>query len=112
METGTLDWVDSRYTTRSRSGAITVTTTAQGLPVAVRLTDSAMGLGADTLAARILALCGEGRIAAGVALREAVAAQGVGDEVLDMMGLATVEDLARAQSADDARACAPHSWLR
>lgn len=55
---------------------------------------------------------GEGRIAAGVALREAVAAQGVGDEVLDMMGLATAEDLARAQSADDARACAPHSWLR
>ncbi|GED99482.1 hypothetical protein [Gordonia crocea] len=112
METGVLDWIDSRTTTRSRSGAITVTTTAHGLPVAVRISDAALGMGADAVAARVLALCDEGRIAASVRLREHLAATGVDDEVLAAMSLSTADDLARAQSAEDAAACGSGSWLR
>ena len=49
-DSGATDWIDSRTTVRSRSGAITVTTTAHGLPVAVRITESAMAMGAEALA--------------------------------------------------------------
>ncbi|GAB09951.1 hypothetical protein GOARA_050_00130 [Gordonia araii NBRC 100433] len=116
MTTGAIstahEWVDSRTTTQSRSGAVTVTTTAQGLPVAIRLADSAMRLGADALASQVLALCEQGRIAASVRLRELLAADGVDDEVLATMSLATTDDLARVQAVDDEQACAPRTWFR
>lgn len=111
-DTGALDWIDSRTTVRSRSGAITVTTTAHGLPVAVRIADSAMAMGAEALAARVLALCREGAMTAGVRLREMLAADGIDDDVLATMSLPTADDLARTQSALDAQAAVPSSWLR
>ncbi|MFT4201659.1 hypothetical protein [Gordonia sp. (in: high G+C Gram-positive bacteria)] len=110
--TGAHEWIDSRTTTRSRSGEITVTTTAQGLPVAVRIADSALAMGTEKLAAAVLSLCEQGRIAASVRLRERLRADGVDDEVLATMSLATAEDLARIQSVDDDQGSAPRSWLR
>ncbi|HNP58780.1 MAG TPA: hypothetical protein PK331_02950 [Gordonia sp. (in: high G+C Gram-positive bacteria)] len=111
-DSGATDWIDSRTTVRSRSGAITVTTTAHGLPVAVRITESAMAMGAEALAARVLELCREGAMTAGVRLRELMSADGVDDDVLATMALPTADDLARVQSVLDAQAAAPSSWLR
>ena len=84
-------------------GAITVTTTAHGLPVAVRITESAMAMGAEALAARVLELCREGAMTAGVRLRELMSADGVDDDVPATMALPTADDLARVQSVLDAR---------
>ncbi|MFT3900782.1 MAG: hypothetical protein QM728_11155 [Gordonia sp. (in: high G+C Gram-positive bacteria)] len=110
--TGAHEWIDSRYTVRSRSGAITVTTTAHGLPVAVQLGESAMTMGAGALADAVLGLCAQGRLAASARLREILRADGIDDEVLATMALATAEDVARAQSVEDDRATAPASWMR
>ncbi|QKT08143.1 hypothetical protein HUN08_13795 [Gordonia sp. X0973] len=109
---GVLDWIDSRITTRSRSGAISVTTTAQGLPVEVTIAESALRLGARAIAAQVLALCEQGRVSAGVRLRETLTCDGVDEELLALMGLATADDLARIQSDADDASCAPRSWLR
>ncbi len=107
-----LDWIDSRSTVRSRSGTVRVTATAHGLPVAVRIAESGMRLGAEALAAKVLDLCEEGRVAAGVRLRELLAADGVDEDVLATMSLATADDVARLQAAQDAAAHTPGSWLR
>lgn len=97
---------------RSRSGAIAVTTTAQGLPLAVRIDESQLAKAPQVLADDVLRLCKQSAMAAGVRLRAQLAASGMSPEVLESLDLPQPDDLARVEQADDATDDAPTSWLR
>ncbi|WP_157226431.1 hypothetical protein [Gordonia soli] len=96
----------------SRSGGITVTTTAQGLPTHIRLDRSQLDKDPAVLGAEIFRLCRQSAMAAGIALRDQLVASGVTRDVVDAMRLPTADDLARAEQLDDHEVDAPTSWLR
>lgn len=96
----------------SRTGTISVVTTDQGLPTSIRLEHSELRKDPDLLASEVLRLCRQAAMHAGVARREELAAQGVDSAIIDAMKLPRVDELARAEHADDADASAPGSWLR
>ncbi|MYR08827.1 hypothetical protein GTV32_22040 [Gordonia sp. SID5947] len=97
---------------RSRSGAISVVTTPQGLPMSVRLDQSALSKESATLAGEILRLCQQSATAAGIRLREHLVASGVARDVVDAMKLPRPDDLARAEQLDDRGDDVGVSWLR
>ncbi|MDL9936710.1 hypothetical protein QSJ18_08160 [Gordonia sp. ABSL1-1] len=97
---------------RSRSGGVSVTTTAQGLPLAVRIETSELRKDPAVLATEVLRLCRRAAMSAGVALRADLLAAGVDRDLVDTMALPRADDLARTEYADDAAADAPASWLR
>ncbi len=99
-------------TARSRSGAIAVTTTSQGLPVSIRLDNSALAKDPSVLAGEILRLCRQSAMAAGIRLREQLIASGAARDAVDAMKLPRPDDLARAEQLDDHDGGAPTSWLR
>ncbi|MGV9713779.1 hypothetical protein ACWDTI_24330 [Gordonia sp. NPDC003424] len=97
---------------RSRSGALAVITTPQGLPLSVRIADSALYKHPSALGDEILRLCRQASMAAGIRLREHLIGSGVERGVVDAMKLPTADDLARVEQADDDALDAPPSWLR
>ncbi|MBD1318710.1 hypothetical protein G3I13_12305 [Streptomyces sp. SID6673] len=97
---------------RSRSGAVSVVTTPQGLPMSVRIDNSALSKEPTVLAGEILRLCQQSAMAAGIRLREQLVASGVARDVVDAMKLPRPDDLARAEQLDDRDHDAPASWLR
>ncbi|MEE3850995.1 hypothetical protein VZC37_11670 [Gordonia sp. LSe1-13] len=99
-------------TARSRSGALAVVTTPQGLPVSVRIDNSALSKEPSALADEILRLCRQSAMVAGIRLREQLLASGVQRDVVDAMKLPRADDLARAEQLDDHHLDAPSSWLR
>ncbi|PYE14257.1 hypothetical protein DFR67_11351 [Williamsia limnetica] len=96
----------------SRTGTITVVTTDQGLPTAVRLEPTELRKDPAVLAAEVLRLCQQAAMHAGVARREELRAHGVSADIIDQMKLPRADDLARAEHHDDAEASAPSSWMR
>ncbi|WP_232017071.1 hypothetical protein [Gordonia insulae] len=108
------DGVDAHAlsTARSRSGSLAVVTTQQGLPVSVRIDNSALAKDPAVLAGEILRLCQQSAMAAGIRLREQLIDSGVGRDVVDAMKLPRSDDLARAEQLDDHDLDAPSSWLR
>lgn len=89
---------------RSRGGAITVVTTAAGLPTEIRIDAGQLRRGADALATEITALCREAALAAGVALRSEMMRNGADAASLSAAGLPTHDDLVAAElRADDRR---------
>ncbi|MBA4025438.1 MAG: hypothetical protein C0482_24040 [Gordonia sp.] len=96
----------------SRTGTITVVTTDQGLPTAVRLEPTELRKDPSILAAEVLRLCQQASMHAGVARREELKAAGVSSDIIDQMKLPRADDLARAEYRDDADAGAPSSWMR
>ena len=96
----------------SRTGTITVVTTDQGLPTAVRLEPAELRKDPSVLAAEVLRLCQQAAMHAGVARREELKARGVSPDIIDQMKLPKADDLARAEYQDDADASAPSSWMR
>lgn len=97
---------------RSRSGALAVVTTPQGLPVAIRIDNSQLTKQPQALANEILRLCRQSAMVAGIRLREQMTAQGTASEVIDALKLPRPDDLARAEHHDDDEADATASWLR
>lgn len=99
-------------TARSRSGGLAVRTTAQGLPVSVRIENSELDKDPALLAGDILRLCRQAAMSAGVRLRESLLASGMDNDLVLEMNLPKPDDLARAEMLDDEEADAPASWLR
>ncbi|MCX2754539.1 MULTISPECIES: hypothetical protein [unclassified Gordonia (in: high G+C Gram-positive bacteria)] len=99
-------------TARSRSGGLGVRTTAQGLPVAVRIEASELDKDPVLLAGDILRLCQQAAMSAGIRLRENLLAAGIDRDLVQEMQLPRPDDLARAEWRDDEEADAPASWLQ
>lgn len=109
---GVADAAHALSSARSRSGSLAVVTTPQGLPVSVRIDQSALGKEPAVLADEILRLCRQSAMAAGIRLRDQLIASGVQRDVVDAMRLPRADDLARAEQHDDHDLDAPASWLR
>lgn len=97
---------------RSRSGALAVQTTAQGLPVAIRIDSTELEKHPDLLAADILRLCRQAAMSAGIRLRENLLASGIDRDLLATMKLPHPDDLAAEEERADAEDDATTSWLR
>ncbi|MBB4137649.1 hypothetical protein [Gordonia humi] len=89
-------------TVRSRGGGIVVTCTPTGLPVAMRLEPAQCRRDPGELAADILALCRHAGVTAGVRRRASLAADGVPEETLSLLGLPSRDDLLASEDAVDA----------
>ncbi|MFC4745569.1 hypothetical protein [Gordonia hankookensis] len=111
-EENDVDAAHALSSARSRSGAVSVVTTPQGLPMSVRIDNSALSKEPTVLAGEILRLCQQSAMAAGIRLREQLVASGVARDVVDAMKLPRPDDLARAEQLDDRDHDAPASWLR
>ena len=99
-------------TARSRSGGLGVRTTAQGLPVAVRIEASELDKDPALLASDILRLCQQAAMSAGIRLRENLLAAGIDRDLVQEMQLPRPDDLARAEWRDDEEDDAPASGLQ
>ncbi|MGW0039061.1 hypothetical protein [Gordonia sp. NPDC003376] len=97
---------------RSRSGRLSVITTGQGLPLAVRIDDAELAKGPTLLAEEILRLCRQSAMAAGIRLRSELIGAGIARDTVDLMGLPRPDDLAAEELRDDDEVSAPESWLR
>lgn len=98
-------------TASSRSGAITVRTTEQGLPIGISIERSELRRDPDHLAQEILRLCKQSANRAGLERRAELVAAGVSKEVIDQFDLPKPEDVAREEDAEDYE-IEPQSWLR
>lgn len=94
-----------------RDGAVWVKTTAQGLPIDVRIDPSWMRRGPVALAAEIVDLCELSRIRAGVQQRQALLDSGLARDVVAMMGLPTPSELAAAEARLDDEDDEVGSWM-
>lgn len=89
-------------TVASRSGAISVTCTAAGLPVGMTISSRAMRRSPAALAREIMALCTLASTTAGVQARHRLRGRGVDEEALDLLGLPSRKELVNAEAAADA----------
>jgi hypothetical protein len=97
-------FADALATVRSRSGAVTVTATNQGLPVSIKISDDEMRCDMAGLAREITALCHSAAMVSGIRLRAQLLEEGVDADVVGAMGLPTPDDLAELErSVDDIR---------
>ncbi|MGY4102268.1 hypothetical protein ACW2Q0_22345 [Nocardia sp. R16R-3T] len=101
------------WTATSRSGAISVRTTEQGLPLGISIEPAELKRDPQGLAAEVLRLCRQAANRAGMARRAELAAAGMPGEMLALTGLPTTEDVARQELAEEQEyETEPDSWLR
>lgn len=93
---------DGLTTATSRSGTISVTCTAAGLPVKMTIGAHAARRNPAALGREILALCRLAGTAAGVRTRGDLGGRGVDDETISLLGLPSRADLVAAEAAADA----------
>lgn len=96
----------------SRDGAITVTTTEQGLPLAIRMDDTQLRRDPTLLAKDVLRLCKQSAQRAGLRRREQMREAGVATDIIDKFGLPKPEDVAREEIVDDWEGHETSSWMR
>ncbi|MEV3964171.1 hypothetical protein AB0M34_25325 [Nocardia sp. NPDC050193] len=97
----------------SRSGSITVETTAQGLPIKICVEPDELRRAPSDLAAEILRLCRRAAGRAGLAQRTQLQEAGMSREMLALTGLPTAEDVAREEYVEESEHdYEPQSWLR
>lgn len=89
----------------SSCGGLAVTTTAEGLPVGLRIAQSQLAVSLDVVAARIVALCALAGASSGYQRRLSLAEAGTPGEVLDALGLPDRAALLQREAAVD-RWCA------
>lgn len=89
----------------SPCGGLAVTTTAEGLPIGLRIAQSQLSVSLDVVAARILALCALARGGSAHQRRLRLRESGIPPEVLDALGLPDRGELL-ALEADADRWCA------
>lgn len=101
------------WTAASRSGAISVETTEQGLPLGITVEREELRRPPGELAAEILRLCKQSANRAGLARREQLQAAGLTGDVLALTGLPKPEDVARQELIEETEYdVEPQSWLR
>jgi hypothetical protein len=95
-------------------GTISVRTTEQGLPVAIRVDgDELRSRDPQELARKIVRLCERARTWAGVAKRAELVAAGTSSEIIAAWGLPTQQDLLRQEQLEEYEfGEAPDSWVR
>lgn len=100
-------------TAASRSGAISVETTEQGLPIGIDIDPAELCRAPSELAATIVRLCKQAADRARLARRAELEAAGLSSAMLALTGLPTPEDVARDEYiAESAHDFEPRSWLR
>ncbi|MBU3064915.1 hypothetical protein KO481_25715 [Nocardia sp. NEAU-G5] len=98
-------------TAASWSGLISVETTELGLPLSVDVDRSELQRDPADLAAELVRLCGQAANRARLARRAELAEAGVTRDVLDRLGLATAEEVAEAEYAQEAEyEYVPRTW--
>ena len=85
----------------SPCGGLAVTTTADGLPVGMRIAQSQLSVSLDVVAARILALCALARGGTAHQRRLELEARGTPRDVLDALGLPDRAAVVRLEEAVD-----------
>ncbi|MBF6087103.1 hypothetical protein IU438_17360 [Nocardia cyriacigeorgica] len=108
QEQGPAEW-----TATSRTGAIAVRTTEQGLPVGISIERTELRGDPTALAAEVLRLCKQAASRAGLARRAQLEQAGVAEDMLALMGLPTAAEVAAQEMADEQDYdTEPRSWLR
>ncbi|MBL1075202.1 hypothetical protein JK358_12445 [Nocardia sp. 2] len=103
----------TEFTVASRTGAIVVTTTEVGLPVALEVERDQLRGDPAPLAAEILRLCGRSANRAGLLRRQQLQAAGLAPELLALTGLPTAEEVTRHEYVQEQDyETEPDSWLR
>ncbi|WP_234809247.1 hypothetical protein [Mycobacteroides saopaulense] len=97
---------------RSPSGTISVVTTEQGLPVALKIDPRELKKSPQQLANEVLALCRLSGMRAQVAHRREMEAQGIDSPTIEIMGLATDSDVVNAEEGIFGDGDLPDSWMR
>ncbi|MGW4356586.1 hypothetical protein ACWELJ_31320 [Nocardia sp. NPDC004582] len=109
----TTDEFPSEFTLSSRTGAIVVTTTEQGLPRAISVERDRLRQDPELLAAEILRLCRQSAARAGVERRAQLRAAGLSPELLALTGLPTADDVTRQEYVEEQDyETEPETWLR
>ncbi|MGC0365073.1 hypothetical protein ABH922_003057 [Rhodococcus sp. 27YEA15] len=93
----------------NRARTVVVRATEQSVPVDLRIDQDELRYGGARLAAQILTLCERAGLEAGARHRVELEDSGVPASVLDRLGLATAEQVARAQAVHDRY---PATWMR
>jgi hypothetical protein len=107
-QVGPVEW-----TAASRTGAIAVRTTEQGLPLGITVESAELRRDPQSLAADVLRLCRQAANRAALARRAEFEAAGVATEALALMGLPTPEEVARQEFIEeDEYETEPQTWLR
>jgi len=99
-------------TITSMSGSVSVDTTDQGLPTAVRIDAGRLRADPHAIASEILQACRRARLREQVSRRAELTAAGVSPEILSGMGFASADDLAQAELADDLESGGRATWMR
>ncbi len=94
----------------NRSGTIAVRATEHAVPVDLRISQDELRYGGERLAQQILTLCSKAAVEAGALHRVELEATGVPGAILDRLGLATRDELADVDAAEDQSL--PSSWMR
>lgn len=112
-DTGNADAEMPTVTATSRSGAIAVRTTEQGLPLRISVEPGELRRDPGELAAEVLRLCRQAANRAGAARRRQLADAGVSRDLLDLTGLPTAAEVERQELFDEQEYdVEPQSWLR
>ncbi|MBO0853858.1 MAG: hypothetical protein J2P18_08825 [Nocardia sp.] len=100
-------------TATTRSGAIKVETTEQGLPVHISIESAELRRSPAELAAEVLRLCRQAGARAGAERRKQLAEAGVDADMLALTGLPTAAEVERQELIDEQEyEMEPQSWLR
>ncbi|WP_246023348.1 hypothetical protein [Nocardia yunnanensis] len=103
----------TEFTLSSRTGSMVVTTTEQGLPLAISVERDHLRGDPELLAADLLRLCRQSAARAGVERRAQLRAAGLAPELLALTGLPTTEEVTRQEYAEEQEyETEPDSWLR
>ncbi|WP_280234049.1 hypothetical protein [Nocardia cyriacigeorgica] len=103
----------AEWSATSRTGAIAVRTTEQGLPVGISIERAELRGDPDALAAEVLRLCTQAANRAGLARRAQLEQAGLTEDMLALMGLPTAAEVADQEMADEQDYdTEPASWLR
>ncbi|MFC9993637.1 hypothetical protein [Nocardia sp. NPDC127526] len=103
----------TEFTVASRTGAVVVTTTEVGLPIALEVERDQLRGDTAPLAAEILRLCKQAANRAGLERRAQLQAAGLAPEMLALTGLPTVEEVTRQEYVEEQDyETEPDSWLR
>lgn len=108
-----MDQFPAEFTAASLTGAISVRTTEQGLPVGVTVDADQLRRDPAELAAEILRLCRKSAKRAGLARRNQLAEAGFDPALLAATGLPTAAEVAAAEIVEEQEYdTEPQSWLR
>lgn len=102
----------TRFTAASRTGAVVLTATEQGLPLGIDVERSELRDDPQVLAREIVRLSRQIANRAGMERRAQLQAAGLAPELLALTGLPTTEEVARQEYVEEQDEDETDSWLR